>query len=51
MTHFLRGKQTGIQRDFSAGLEPHLFAIDLVRSTLLHLKPEEGYGVANNAAR
>ncbi|KAL9609037.1 MAG: hypothetical protein Q9167_006158 [Letrouitia subvulpina] len=32
MTQFLRGKQAGVQRDFSAGLDPSLFAIDeLVR--------------------
>ncbi|KAL8771698.1 MAG: hypothetical protein Q9209_002889 [Squamulea sp. 1 TL-2023] len=28
MAHLLRGKQAGIQRDFSAGLDPQLFAID-----------------------
>ena len=28
MAHFLRGKQAGIQKDFSAGLAPELFAID-----------------------
>ncbi|KAI9685453.1 MAG: hypothetical protein M1822_004584 [Bathelium mastoideum] len=28
MTHLLRGKQAGIQGDFSAGLGPELFAID-----------------------
>ena len=30
MASFLRGKQAGIQRDFSAGLDPQLFAIDEV---------------------
>lgn len=30
MAHLLRGKQAGIQRDFSAGLNPQLFAIDEV---------------------
>jgi len=30
MTQYLRGKQVGIQKDFSAGLDPQLFAIDLV---------------------
>ncbi|KAL8674317.1 MAG: hypothetical protein Q9168_001310 [Polycauliona sp. 1 TL-2023] len=30
MAHLMRGKQTGIQRDFSAGLDPQLFAIDEV---------------------
>lgn len=30
MAHFLRGKQAGVQRDFSAGLAPQLFAIDEV---------------------
>ncbi|KAL8971806.1 MAG: hypothetical protein Q9183_000882 [Haloplaca sp. 2 TL-2023] len=30
MAHLLRGKQVGIQRDFSAGLNPELFAIDEV---------------------
>ncbi|KAL8698528.1 MAG: hypothetical protein Q9201_006525 [Fulgogasparrea decipioides] len=30
MAHLLRGKQAGIQRDFSAGLDPQLFAIDEV---------------------
>ncbi|KAF4158734.1 hypothetical protein CNMCM6069_003300 [Aspergillus lentulus] len=28
MAHFLRGKQTGIQKDFSDGLSPDLFALD-----------------------
>ena len=37
MTNFLRGKQAGIQRDFSAGLDPQLFAIDEARSLpLMH---------------
>ena len=31
MAQFLRGKQAGIQRDFSAGLDPAQFAIDIVR--------------------
>ena len=31
MAQFLRGKQAGIQKDFSAGLDPQLFAVDLVR--------------------
>ena len=31
MAHFLRGKQAGVQKDFSAGLDPRLFAIDQVR--------------------
>ena len=31
MTSFLRGKQAGVQRDFSSGLDPQLFAIDQVR--------------------
>ncbi|KAL9040948.1 MAG: hypothetical protein Q9180_001596 [Flavoplaca navasiana] len=30
MAHLLRGKQAGVQRDFSAGLDPQLFAIDEV---------------------
>ena len=30
MAHFLRGKQSGVQRDFSAGLDSQLFAIDQV---------------------
>lgn len=30
MTQFLRGKQAGVQRDFSAGLDPSLFALDEV---------------------
>ncbi|KAL8659321.1 MAG: hypothetical protein Q9226_000494 [Calogaya cf. arnoldii] len=30
MAHLLRGKQSGIQKDFSAGLDPQLFAIDEV---------------------
>ena len=30
MAGFLRGKQAGIQRDLSAGLEPELFVIDEV---------------------
>ena len=32
MAHFLRGKQAGIQKDFSAGLDAQLFAIDEVHS-------------------
>ncbi|KAF9891136.1 hypothetical protein FE257_005072 [Aspergillus nanangensis] len=28
MAHFLRGKQAGIQKDFSEGLSPDLFALD-----------------------
>lgn len=32
MASFLRGKQSGIQRDFSAGIDSHLFAIDEVSS-------------------
>lgn len=31
MAHFLRGKQAGIQKDFSEGLSPDLFALDDVR--------------------
>lgn len=31
MAHFLRGKQAGVQKDFSAGLDPRFFAIDQVR--------------------
>lgn len=34
MAHFLRGKQAGIQRDFSAGLSSELFAVDEVEATL-----------------
>ena len=30
MAQYLRGKQAGIQKDFSAGLDPQLFAIDEV---------------------
>ena len=30
MSHFIRGKQVGVQRDFSAGLDPALFAADIV---------------------
>ena len=30
MSSFLRGKQAGIQRDFSSGLDPRLFAVDQV---------------------
>lgn len=30
MAQFLRGKQAGIQRDFSAGLDPQRVAVDLV---------------------
>ena len=30
MASFLRAKQAGVQRDFSAGLDPQLFAIDQV---------------------
>ena len=37
MAHFLRGKQAGIQRDFSAGLDPQLFAIDEVSPPFLLL--------------
>lgn len=28
MTHFLRGKQAGIQKDLSDGLSPDFFALD-----------------------
>jgi syntaxin-binding protein 5 len=28
MAHFLRGKQAGIQSDFSAGLGPEIFILD-----------------------
>jgi hypothetical protein len=31
MAHLLRGKQTGIQKDLSAGVTPEFFAIDNVR--------------------
>jgi hypothetical protein len=31
MAHLLRGKQTGIQKDLSAGITPEFFAIDNVR--------------------
>jgi syntaxin-binding protein 5 len=34
MAGFLRGKQAGVQRDLSAGLEPELFAIDEVHMSL-----------------
>ncbi|KAL9128366.1 MAG: hypothetical protein Q9217_002945 [Psora testacea] len=30
MAHFLRGKQAGIEKDLSAGIDPQLFAIDEV---------------------
>lgn len=30
MAHLLRGKQAGVQRDFSAGLDPRFFALDEV---------------------
>lgn len=30
MAGFLRGKQAGVQRDLSAGLDPDLFVIDEV---------------------
>ena len=33
MAGFLRGKQAGVQKDLSAGLEPELFAIDEVYTT------------------
>lgn len=35
MAHFLRGKQAGIQRDFSAGIDPAQFAVDTVRKLSL----------------
>jgi len=31
MAHLLRGKQTGIQKDLSAGVTPEFFVIDNVR--------------------
>lgn len=34
MAGFLRGKQAGVQRDLSAGLDPELFAIDEVHGLL-----------------
>ena len=34
MASFLRAKQAGVQRDFSAGLDPQLFAIDEVGGCL-----------------
>ncbi len=37
MAGFLRGKQAGVQRDLSAGLEPELFAIDEVHMSLRYL--------------
>lgn len=37
MTAFLRGKQAGVQRDFSAGLDASLFSIDEVRIMSLFL--------------
>ena len=47
MTSFLRGKQAGIQRDFSAGLDPSLFAIDDVgRDHLFDLGMKMLTGVA-----
>lgn len=33
MAHFLRGKQAGVQKDFSEGLSPDLFGLDDVRSS------------------
>lgn len=30
MSQFIRGKQVGVQRDFSAGLDPATFAADIV---------------------
>ena len=38
MAQFLRGKQAGIQRDFSAGLDPGQFAVDIVRNMLSIIK-------------
>ena len=43
MSSFLRGKQAGVQRDFSSGLDPRLFAVDqvggleLLRGSSAHL--------------
>ena len=39
MAHFLRGKQAGIQRDFSAGIAPAQFAVDTVRRLSLLTAP------------
>ena len=38
MAQFFRGKQAGIQRDFSAGLDPGQFAVDTVRILFSILK-------------
>ena len=38
MAQFLRGKQAGIQRDFSAGLDPGQFAVDIVRILFSSIK-------------
>lgn len=35
MAHFLRGKQAGIKRDLSVGLDPDFFAVDQV-----HISPQ-----------
>lgn len=42
MAHFLRGKQAGIQRDFSAGIDPVQFAVDTVRRLPLLMTPMLG---------
>lgn len=31
MAHFLRGKQAGIKKDFSVGIDPDFFAVDQVQ--------------------
>ena len=37
MAQFLRGKQAGIQRDFSAALDPRQFAVDIVRIMIISI--------------
>jgi hypothetical protein len=39
MAHFLRGKQAGIQKDFSENLSPDLFALDDVYLSANSLLP------------
>lgn len=40
MAHFLRGKQAGIKKDLSVGIDPDFFAVDQV-----HINPQIKHSV------
>ena len=42
MSQFIRGKQVGVQRDFSAGLDPAMFAADVVSTIFRSRSPQYG---------